>query len=133
MLLLCSVGQPYQDGRQEEVYRRKAWSSRLVSFSIRIGYHSHDNIHVLSCYIPAFAEKPQEKEKFYDTIQQALPEIPSREVCVILGDFNDRVGSRSSVDDEWQDVRGPHGYGNLNEAGEELLSFLSINGTVLCM
>ena len=37
-----------------------------------------------------------------------------------------------SSDDEWQDVRGPHGYGETNEAGKELLSFLSINKTTVC-
>ena len=28
--------------------------------------------------------------------------------------------------------RGPHGYGELNEAGRELLSFLSINEATVC-
>ena len=51
---------------------------------------------------------------------------------MMLGDFNARVGSRVSGDEEWWYERGPHGHGALNEAGRELLSFLSINGATVC-
>ena len=49
-------------------------------------------------------------------------------MCVILGDFNARVGSRSD-NDELTDVKEPHGYGDANE---ELLSFLTINKAAVC-
>ena len=51
--------------------------------------------------------------------------VPSRESYVILGDFNARVGSRVGGDDVWASERGPHGLGVANDAGMELLSFLS--------
>ena len=41
------------------------------------------------------------------------------------------VGSRS-IDDQWWYERGPFGYGELNKAGEELLSFLATNGGTVC-
>ena len=50
----------------------------------------------------------------------------------MLGDFNARVGSRAVQDGEWWYERGPHGYGELNEAGMELLSFLSTNEATVC-
>ena len=43
---------------------------------------------------------------------------------VTLGDFNARVGSRED-EDMLAAVRGPHGLGVVNDAGRELLSFLS--------
>ena len=112
--------------------RWKAWSSRLLSISIKIGDSPHDILHILSCYAPTFAATRVEKDKFYDDLQCALSEIPSREMYVVMGDFNARVGSRTGMDDQWQDVRGPHGFGNVNEAGTSLLSFLSINEAVIC-
>ena len=57
--------------------------------------------------------------------------IPSNECYVVLGDFNALVGSRV-VDDLWWYERGPHGYGEINEAGVELLSFLSTNEATVC-
>ena len=34
--------------------------------------------------------------------------------------------------DAWRQVRGPYGVGTMNEAGEELLSFLSMFNSRLC-
>ena len=54
---------------------------------------------------------------------------------MLLGDFNARVGLRLSeelTEDEWSDVRGPWGNGECNEAGQELLSFLSMNNATIC-
>ena len=46
---------------------------------------------------------------------------------IIVGDFNARVGSMERDEDEWSGVRGPHGFGSVNDAGKELLSFLSLH------
>ena len=47
--------------------------------------------------------------------------IPQGDCFVLLGDFNTKIGSRQT-DDEWWHERGPHGYGELNDAGRELLA-----------
>ena len=74
----------------------------------------------------------EEKDKFSDILQQALLVVPSEECLVMLGYFNTCVGSRVSGNEEWWYKRGPHGHGALNEAGRELLSFLSINEVTVC-
>ncbi len=58
---------------------------------------------------------------------------------MILDDFNARVGSRMCnsnsnprEDDQWESVRGRHGVGEVNEAGEELLNFLLLNEATIC-
>ena len=53
---------------------------------------------------------------------------------MILGDFNARVGSRDPMEEEdhWEKSRGPHGFGEMNDAGKELLSFLSLNEATVC-
>ena len=48
-----------------------------------------------------------------------------------VGRFYTRVGSRKE-DDQWWYERGPFGYGDLNEAAEELLSFLATNEGTVC-
>ena len=42
------------------------------------------------------------------------------------------MGSRGSAGDVWGSVRGPHGYGEPNDAGKELLAFLCANKATLC-
>ena len=109
----------------------RAWSSRLVIATLDVGGGNGGKLHVLSCYAPTFAASRDEKDAFFDTLQQALSAIPVNECYVMLGDFNARVGSRLEGDMWWYE-RGPHGYGDLNEAGRELLTFLAINEATVC-
>ena len=121
--------------------RWKTWCSRITFASLRIGTHCSKQLHILSCYAPTYPSSREMKEAFYNDLQQALSEIPSQDTYVVLGDFNARVGSRNDSADENVDddasgqssnVLGPHGHGELNEAGKELLSFLSINEATVC-
>ena len=103
----------------------KAWSSRLVTAQLQPGKNKADRLHVLSCYRAASRAENED-------LQQALDAIPSNESYVLLGDFNACVGSRHGQDDLWSLVRGPHGFGACNDAGGELLSFLSTNEAMIC-
>ena len=103
-----------------------------MTATLKVGRGRNDVLHVFSCYAPTFAASREEKDKFSDILQQALLAVPPEECLVMLGDFNARVGSRVSGNEEWWYERGPHGHGVPNEAGRELLSFLSINEATVC-
>ena len=110
----------------------KARSSRLITAKLKHGDRHQDILHVISCYAPTFAVNRTEKDKFFNDLQQALDEIPPEEPYLLLGDFNARVGSRSEADEEWEHTRGPNGFAEVNEAGKELLTFLSLNEATVC-
>ena len=74
-----------------------------------------------------FSSQQSCKGSLFDDLHHALDEIPPEESCIILGDFNAHVGSRSGDDDLWRDVRGSFGLGEENEAGKEFLTFLLLN------
>jgi len=114
--------------------RWRAWSSRIVSATVKVAKGNGRNsfLHVLSCYAPTYGASREDKDAFLDQLQQVLSAVPSDECYVMLGDFNARVGSRTVEDDEWWYERGPHGHGVMNDAGRELLSFLSINEATVC-
>ena len=82
--------------------------------------------------MPPQEQPAQQKDQFYDDLQQALTAIPSDKMNILLSDFNARVGSRLGNDDPWDLVQGSHGYGECNDAGSELLAFLSSNEAVVC-
>ena len=111
----------------------KSWGARIIKATLG-GSNRHTScIHILSCYAPTYASSRVEKDNFFDHLQEALDEIPPKEPYVILGDFNARVGARNHVEeDQWQGSRGPHGLGEANDAGKELLSFLSLNEATIC-
>ena len=84
---------------------------------------------VISVYAPtnpsnATSEAVSASEAFYDQLQSTLSSVPSSDLLVILGDFNARVGSDHST---WNLVIGPHGTGECNENGEQLLDFCASN------
>ena len=110
----------------------KAGSPQLVTTTLQQGQTNSGHIHILSGYVPTFSASRVEKDQFLNDLQQVLDSIPSRESYVRLGDFNARVGSRTSGDDWSVNVRGPHRLEETNDAEKELLSFMSLNRTMIC-
>ena len=110
----------------------RAWSSRLISTCLQTGSKDDHRLHVLSCYAPTRAASRAAKDEFLHDLELALSGVPPNEPYILLGDLNARVGSRDSTDDPWSRVRGPHGYGLANDAGEELLMFLSMMEATVC-
>ena len=47
----------------------KAWSSRLFMATLKTGKRKSGRLHVLSCYAPTFATSREEKDKFFDLLQ----------------------------------------------------------------
>ena len=75
------------------------WSSRLITVTLEVRSGIGGRLHVLCCYAPTHAASREEKNRFFESLQDALSSIPSGECSVMLGDFDARVGSRS-VNDE---------------------------------
>ena len=59
----------------------------------------------VSCYAPTYAASRAEKDAFFDMLQQALDDVPSREPFVMFRDLNACVGSRLGTGDEWGRVK----------------------------
>ena len=110
----------------------KAWGSRAVSACLRVGEGVKTKLNVVLCYVPTRAASRQVKDAFFQVLESILAAIPAGEKYVILGDFNARVVSRECVGGQWVLVRGPHGYEVINDAGKELLSFLSVHWATVC-
>ena len=102
-------------------------SARLLRIALRICRRSFQ---VVSVYAPTFNDTDQDKEQFYQQLQTLLSSFSSKDEVVIMGDFNARVGTRSSRGVHDQDalnpedlVVGPHGNSELNDNGRLLLDF----------
>eukprot|EP00117_Sycon_ciliatum_P031110 scpid28552/ scgid24396/ Craniofacial development protein 2; p97 bucentaur protein len=112
----------------------KGHSSRLVSAKVKFECgrnRSVSCIHIAVAYAPTFSRSREEKAAFYESLQSFLDSVPRSDQYVILGDFNARVGV-GTAGDEWSRVRGTHGHGVMNSAGEDLLNFLARNSALIC-
>ena len=70
------------------------------------------NIMVIQAYAPTSNPEEAELEWFYKDLHDLLEIIPKKEVLVIIGDWNAKVGSQ-----ETPGVRGKFGLGVRHEAG----------------
>ena len=107
----------------------KAWSVTAV---FQVGKRSSSRMHLVSRYAPTRATTREVKDAFFQELENIFSSIPSGELYVLLGDFNARVGSRESPDEEWGSMRGPHELGCANDSGKELLSFLAVHQAMVC-
>jgi exonuclease III len=70
------------------------------------------NITYVQVYAPTTSAEAGYIEDFYSDLQEALNEIPKKDVFVIMGDWNAKIGKGEPG------TVGRHGLGNRNEAGE---------------
>lgn len=101
-------------------------NERLMSLRVCIGKNKYATI--FSCYAPTMHSNDIAKEEFYLTLRSQLRHVPIHDKLLLLGDFNARVGSDTSV---WGDVIGKHGVGRANSNGHLLLSLCNEFGLLV--
>ena len=74
------------------------------------------NITVIQVYAPT--SNAAETERFYEDLQDLLELTPQKDVLIIIGDWNAKVGSQKTPG-----VTGKFGLGIQNEAGQRLIEF----------
>ena len=84
------------------------------------------NITVIEAYAPNSNAEEAEVERFYEDLQDLLELTPKKDVLIIIGDWNAKVGSR-----EITRVTGKFGLGVQNEAGQRLIEFCQENTLVI--
>ena len=76
------------------------------------------NITVIQACAPTSNAEEAEVERFYEDLQDLLELTPKKDVLLIIGDGNAKIGSQ-----ETPGVTGKFGLGIQNEAGQRLIEF----------
>ncbi|XP_063405708.1 uncharacterized protein LOC134689673 [Mytilus trossulus] len=79
---------------------------------------SYGHMTVIQCYAPTNDYTDNEKEIYYDKLNQIIMDTPKHDVPTIIGDFNAKVGSTNIGSEE---VMGKHVLGEINNNGERLV------------
>ena len=61
-------------------------------------------LNVVSAYIPQVGRDKEEKETFWERMDQLAEESPRDEKAVIGADFNGHVGKENQVDELWESL-----------------------------
>ena len=115
-------GQPRQHG--VGLFLNSKWSRCLIDWSavserilvVRVRISSGINASIVVAYSPTDTEStPEEvKEAFYLQLEAILAALPSKDMLVLLGDFNAHVGTDP---EPYGGVMGPHGFGKQQPSG----------------
>src|SRR5574337_867075 len=84
------------------------------------------NITVIQVYAPTSNAEEAEVEGLYEDLQDLLELTPKKDVLLIIGHWNAKVGSQ-----ETPGVTGKFGLGIQNEAGQRLIEFCQENAQVI--
>ena len=84
------------------------------------------NITVIQVYAPTSNPEEGEVEWFYEDLQDLLELTPPKNVLLIIGDWNAKVGSQKTPG-----VTGKFGLGMRNEEGPRLIEFCQENALVI--
>ncbi|XP_063411298.1 craniofacial development protein 2-like [Mytilus trossulus] len=84
---------------------------------------------IIQVYSPTNNADEEEKDDFYNSLQTTVNSVPKRDILMLLGDLNAKVGKdRTGREREM----GPNGIGEMNENGEIFADFCAVNSLVIC-
>ena len=86
------------------------------------------NMSIIQVYAPTNDATEEEKESFYYQLQTVYDRTPRRDVIVVIGNFNAKIGNNNTG---METVMGQHGLGSMNENGEILADFCTCNDIVI--
>ena len=101
-------------------------SERLITIRLRA---SPFNITIIQVYAPTTSHDDDEIEELYDQLQSLVDETPKKDILIVLGDWNAKVGEDAHAD--WQDVCGPYCNKESNDRGLRLLEFAAYNKLII--
>jgi len=97
-------------------------SERLITIRLKA---TPFNISIIQAYAPTTTHSDEEVEDFYEQLQETLDEIPKKDIPMILGDWNAKVGKDAQTN--WPNICGPSCNSETNDRGFRLLEFAASN------
>ena len=105
----------------------EAVNPRLLVAKMAMRASSHDRVarilHVFVLHAPCEVSAPHDSDAFYMQVHERMSTIPRGQLCLLLGDFNARVGSIAA------DCFGRHAPVTENQNGERMRELLTGNNT----
>jgi len=91
-------------------------------------FSKFQKISIVQCYAPTNMTDEESKEEFYLQLQSVLDRLPKRDITIVMGDMNAKVGSDNCGREH---VMGKEGTGTANENGELFTNFCEMNDLVI--
>ena len=86
------------------------------------------NMNIIQAYAPTNEATDEDKDNFYHRLQDVMDQLPNKDVNILMGDMNAKVGGNNI---SYEQGMGRHGLGEINDNGERFVNHCSINNLVI--
>ena len=86
------------------------------------------NMNLIQCYAPTNDSEDHTKEEFYSRLQSIIQGFPRRDITLLIGDFNAKVGEDNTG---YEEIMGREGLGEMNDNGERFADLCAANSLVI--
>ncbi|VDP17703.1 unnamed protein product [Schistosoma margrebowiei] len=85
-------------------------------------------MNIIQCYAPTNDYNEDAKDQFYDRLQSIIEKCHTKDLTILMEDFNAKVGTDNTG---YEDIMGRHGLGERNENGERFANLCAFNKLVI--
>ncbi|XP_067207872.1 craniofacial development protein 2-like [Linepithema humile] len=97
-------------------------SDRIITARFRT---KNRNVTIIQCYAPTEATDDNGKDHFYNQLQSTIAAVHRKDVRIVMGDFNGKIGSNNN---NLTEIMGFHGLGETrSNNGERLIDLCMAN------
>ena len=82
---------------------------------------------MVQCYASTSTAPDEDLDSFYDSLQETIDKSPNRDLVIIMGDMNAKVGKMTIPNR----TCGSFGLGDQNKRGERLIEFCNANNMMI--
>ncbi|CAH8564841.1 unnamed protein product [Schistosoma haematobium] len=86
------------------------------------------SINVIKCYEPTNDYNEDTKDQFYNRLQSIIEKCPTKDLTILMGDFNAKVVTDNT---RYEDIMRRHGLGERNENGDRFANLCAFNKLVI--
>ena len=103
----------------------EAISSRIITARFK---STARNVTVINAYAPTNLAGDDTKDQFYEQLQAVINKVPKRDLQILLGDMNAKIGNDNRG---LEQVMGKHGLGIQNDNGRRFTEFCAFNSLII--
>lgn len=105
----------------------EAHGPRILTATFRTKKRSI-NLDVIQCYAPTNESEEEAKEEFYNRLSTIVQGRPRRNIVILMGDLNAKIGSDNTG---YEEVMGQQGVGEMNDNGERFADLCATTKLVI--
>ena len=105
----------------------EAHGPRVITASFRTK-RKKINMNLVQCYAPTNDSEDCTKDEFYGRLQSIIQRFPSRDITMLIGDLNAKIGDDNTG---YEEVMGREGLGEMSDNGERFVDLCAANSLVI--